>query len=227
MTSASAYDEVTTRVAAGQGSATRLTSWVTALMLYAGMGALMSPLQANDWSRVIAAAGVLIGVGVLLVAGYRTEFSVGRSGSLSREAIAGAALWVPISVIHWLVVRAIAPAPTAQVRPATSGMLWAALLVFFALPTIGAVVEELLFRGAAMRTLAGRIGVPGALMLTSALFGAVHVTARHGWVYALYMTGIGGALGLVRLWRRGLAAVVVIHVLLNTATQVLLGVRVQ
>jgi uncharacterized protein len=60
---------------------------------------------------------------------------------------------------------------------------------------LAGISEEVFFRGAIQGSLAGRVGVPVALLLASALLAASHLTT---WTYAIIVLFIGAYLGL--LW---------------------------
>jgi len=88
-----------------------------------------------------------------------------------------------------------------------------------ALLTVGVAVlapigEELLFRGYLMRVLGARYGSLGALLVTSALFAAVHVNPAS--VIALFALGL--AFGLLRLWSGSVLPSVVAHAVQNGAS---------
>jgi membrane protease YdiL (CAAX protease family) len=74
----------------------------------------------------------------------------------------------------------------------------APLLVLLALGLAPALGEELLFRGLLLRTLAGRLGGPAAVLGSAALFGAAHLDPVHGAAAFL----LGAYLGAVA-WRAG------------------------
>jgi len=76
------------------------------------------------------------------------------------------------------------------------------------------LAEELIFRGLLLRSLVPLVGKGMALLVSSALFAAVHMSLEGSAAYLL----LGAAFGGVYLWTGNLWAPIVLHMLWNTAT---------
>lgn len=74
-------------------------------------------------------------------------------------------------------------------------------------------VEESVYRGYGLRPLVDRFGAPGGLAVMGLLFGLLHW--GNGGLAIVFTGLIGVAFGVVFLWRRTLAAVLVAHALYN------------
>lgn len=83
------------------------------------------------------------------------------------------------------------------------------ILVVAVLPAIG---EELIFRFAIGRVLIAQIGIWGAILLTSFLFGCVHVHPVH----ALSVIPLGLAMHLIYFWTRSFWMPMLLHFLNNS-----------
>jgi membrane protease YdiL (CAAX protease family) len=85
-------------------------------------------------------------------------------------------------------------------------------LFLLAVAVVGPIAEEIVFRGFLLPRLAARMGAPAALLVSAAVFGAMH--ASYGPYAAL--TGVfGWILGWARLSSGGLAVPVVLHMAYN------------
>jgi hypothetical protein len=73
---------------------------------------------------------------------------------------------------------------------------------------LAGICEEAFFRGAIQGSLAEHVGGPLALVLASALFGAVHPIT---WTYAIVATLIGTYLGFLWIWTGNLLTPMVTH----------------
>lgn len=74
------------------------------------------------------------------------------------------------------------------------------------------IVEETLFRGALYRFLRTRIGVVAAVLLSAAVFGAIH---PYGGTGLVHVAVLGVLFACLREWRGSLIAPVVAHALHN------------
>ena len=92
---------------------------------------------------------------------------------------------------------------------ATTSSLWSMIFVIALLPAIG---EELIFRGAVGRILIANLGLTGGVLLTSFLFGWLHIHPVH----ALSVMPLGLAIHLVYLWSRSIWLPMLLHFLNNT-----------
>ncbi len=81
------------------------------------------------------------------------------------------------------------------------------------------IAEEVLFRGLLQEGLTGWIGVGGALVVASVLFGLVHWVTR---LYAVLAALVGCYLGALYLMTGNLAVPILVHALYDVAALVLL-----
>lgn len=90
---------------------------------------------------------------------------------------------------------------------------WAAVVMSTISSVIWApLVEELLFRGCLHKAMPRWLGVAGRVLVSAAIFGAIHPYSPSG----LIMVGIGGVFfGLLREWRGSLISCMVTHALHN------------
>jgi membrane protease YdiL (CAAX protease family) len=146
------------------------------LLALAGVIAAAQPLL-QKYSGA-AGAGVLavLCLGVYVAASkwierrVPTELSVQRAPvELAAGMVLGLVLFSSVMLILWI-AGVYHPAGWGSYRPLAGG-------VFFAV--LAGILEELLFRGLLFRLSSRILGTWGALMLTSALFGAAHA-ANHG-----------------------------------------------
>ena len=86
--------------------------------------------------------------------------------------------------------------------------LWVMIFTMALLPAIG---EELVFRGAIGRTLIANLGLWGGVLLTSIIFGWVHVHPVH----ALAVMPLGLVIHLVYLWTRSFWLPMLLHFVNN------------
>jgi membrane protease YdiL (CAAX protease family) len=107
----------------------------------------------------------------------------------------------------------------AMLRP--SGPFDAVISVV-AIAIAPAVCEEVLFRGVILSSVARRLGDPLGLVLSAALFGAIHLDAGPSGQWSLYRVpfacAVGLALGALRLKARSLTPSILSHATLNTIT---------
>ncbi len=101
------------------------------------------------------------------------------------------------------------------------GPMGVALFVL-AVAVVGPIAEEVVFRGLLLPRVAARLGRAGALAGTSVLFGAVH--SNYG-LYAVLTGVLGWILGWTRLASGGLAAPVLLHMLINGAVTLIFFLR--
>jgi membrane protease YdiL (CAAX protease family) len=91
------------------------------------------------------------------------------------------------------------------------------ILQLLAISLIAGVSEEALFRGALQGSLSDRVGVIGALVLASGLFGACHLLT---WTYAIIAALIGAYLGLLWIWTGNLFTPMITHAVYDFAALV-------
>jgi membrane protease YdiL (CAAX protease family) len=83
--------------------------------------------------------------------------------------------------------------------------------------TLGPMVEELLFRGFLQPVLVGGIGVFPGILLTSVLFGALHLTQNADlWQSGLLIAFVGFVLGTVRHISGSTKASTIVHIAYNS-----------
>jgi uncharacterized protein len=166
---------------------------------------------------VAAAAGATVGfAAVAVLVGRR---AAEQSGGWEQALGFDAPLWSDsLRIVGWtvglLVLQALLVAMSVQVFPALEGaepgntaglreLSTSGLLVFAVLAVaVAPVVEELLFRGLVLRGLMMRMGFWPAALLSSVVFGLLHVTAfdASGVLVVASITLLG--LGLCLLTRR-------------------------
>jgi membrane protease YdiL (CAAX protease family) len=189
------------------------------LPLQGGTFALVGLLRALTGPPAVALALRLAKTGLrdvgLTAAGWR------------RDALAGAAVAVPFTLLQFLVVipatggagRSDVAANATQIGGSLAGVAG-----FVVLAWTGAFSEELFFRGHVVTLLRRLLGdssaaLAGTVVLTSVIFGAGH--GYQGWA-GVVDTGLYGGLvlTLVYLWRGRLTACIVAHALWNTLATV-------
>ncbi len=150
---------------------------------------------------------------------WRATCSWARVGRPSRTAMAvaavGAIVTIAVLVAYQHAVRADLSTIRARLVPDRwpHPVLWA---VAFALAN--AAMEEAVFRGALFDALAMRIQPAGALVVTSALFGAAHVQGYPPGVVGAVLAGaFGAALAALRIWTGGLLLSWAVHVSADAA----------
>jgi len=88
------------------------------------------------------------------------------------------------------------------------------VLRILAIGFLGPVVEELVFRGLLMRVLSNtRVGMAGAILITAALWSAIHVQYAPILLAIIFVDGI--TLGLARHFAKSLYVPIAMHVLGN------------
>jgi sodium transport system permease protein len=145
-----------------------------------------------------------------------------------RTLLASGALWV--CAIGLSVVQAIlwaAPAGHSELfaefwqvmTPRDAG---GALLSLAAVAFVPAVCEEALFRGALLPALLTRLRAPAAVLVSAALFGAIHTMPTKDGDVTLYQVPqalvVGLALGVLRLRSGSLLPGILAHTLYNATT---------
>lgn len=91
--------------------------------------------------------------------------------------------------------------------------------------TMAPLLEELFFRGFLYPVLARRLGLPAAVVLTSAGFGLIHAPQLgKAWGPVLVVSLVGVALTLTRAWTKSVASSLLVHITYNGTLSVLLFV---
>jgi len=146
------------------------------LLLVVGAVVAMQPVLGKYLGSAGAAVLAALCLGVYIAASKwierrtPTELAVRRAlPELAAGILVGLALFSSVMAILWL-AGAYHPAGWGSYRPLPRGL-------FFAI--LAGILEELLFRGLLFRLCSKLLGTWGALLFTSALFGAAHAT-NHG-----------------------------------------------
>ncbi len=148
--------------------------------------------------------------------GERPEAIGWRFGEIGREAGVGALLFLPVFIGAGLLGAVLreaglsAPAtPPASLLPGESA---GERLLALVLVTVVAVAEETIFRGyLILRFRAITQSARGALLLSSIIFAAGH--GYQGAAGIIAVGALGLIFGLIYLWRKSLAAPMVMHFL--------------
>ncbi len=106
--------------------------------------------------------------------------------------------------------------PTGGLKAEEAGW-WGLFLALFSACLSAPVAEEILYRGVLFRSLANRIRVPAATLLSAAVFAAVHPYDAYG-LMAVASVGVGCALCFAATGN--LATAILLHILYNFAIKV-------
>jgi membrane protease YdiL (CAAX protease family) len=88
---------------------------------------------------------------------------------------------------------------------------------------VGPFMEELIFRGVLFSIFEARAGLPITIMITAALFAAMHIPEYRGaWYHVLFIFLVGLVLSLARGLTQSLAPSVILHITYNTCLMVVL-----
>lgn len=91
--------------------------------------------------------------------------------------------------------------------------------------TLGPIVEELLFRGLLQPVLVDSMGVFPGILLTSMLFGALHLTQNAFiWQVGVLITVVGFVLGIIRHLSGSTKASTIVHIAYNALPFIALAV---
>lgn len=205
-----------------------LYTWFVALCAMATIfrKALSRPkpsVVAQNWSVIVPS---LVGSLVLLIGWHwmgRPYAALGLGLPIGKAGLFGLLFDVALLglFVYLLFFRAISPARIAELRepspgrdtlPETAG----ALALYSIAGVAAAICEELLFRGFLFWLLTPVIGVWGALLASSALFGLGH--AYQGTSGIIRTTFIGLALGTGYALTHSLWWLMVMHVIVNLYT---------
>lgn len=131
--------------------------------------------------------------------------------TLADAGIALAALAPPLGVLVWMTqrpppfFRSVLEFVNATVRPLFMGC---SLIQLSALSLAAGVSEELLFRVVCQGGLTSKIGMVGAWLTASVLFGALHAVTL---AYAILAGLIGAYLGALWIWTGNLLVPMFVH----------------
>lgn len=204
----------------------------TGVMIAASIPALgpQDPLAAET---IPALCGYLVGLTVAGIMVWLLSASSPQSG-LS-VGIKGVLLGIPCFILAWPVVnaagigavwvheRVVGPLPSQLAHQTLSRIVdhrdnpWA--WVMAALAVVAApVLEEVIYRGLVQSAFIRLFGRPWpAILLSSALFAAVHVASSIPWyaIVAIFVLGLGAGIAFERTRRLGVP--IVMHILFNGA----------
>jgi len=179
------------------------------------------------FSPYLAAAQVgppLLGLAALRLYGRGAAAAAGvRLGRAGRGALLGAVAFMAIlpvclaALTASLVVMGLLKAPV-QTHPVLEQVMadrdtWPVAAALVQAGLLAPLAEEFMFRGVLLVTLLKDLGVVAALVISSAIFGLVHLSAEPQAVLPLALLGM--ALGYVAYHTRSLVAPIVGHALFN------------
>jgi len=141
------------------------------------------------------------------------------AGTAWRTVVAFVAGFVAFALGGTVAALLSGPQPVAA-GPAPHLPLWFGLWSLLVLPVTVALAEEFLYRGYLQPRLAGRIGTPAAVLVVAAAFALQHVgMAATSWSAVAAKLGatfvFGLAFGLLRVWMRRLAPLIIAHWLID------------
>ncbi|HEY1090278.1 MAG TPA: CPBP family intramembrane glutamic endopeptidase [Burkholderiaceae bacterium] len=156
-----------------------------------------------------------VAIAIMLIAAHKRGLSLSTDLGLARPRPKAAALflllWLCLMALEELVTPMLEGAQ-AKAWPAYPGYIVA--LRVLAIGLLGPIAEELAFRGLLMRLLGRtRLGLAGAIVVTAALWAAIHVQYAPALLLMIFVDGI--VLGLARHFTASLYVPMAMHVLGN------------
>lgn len=186
-----------------------------------GEGAAPVVLHSAVFVLVDAATRFLPPLVALALLFRRGKHAVGRLGLTARPdggLILGT--FALLTAIDHLLRRGIGadapPDPTGGLSPMESGP-WGLILALSSACIAAPIAEEILYRGVLFRSLANRLRVPAATLLSAAVFAIVHFYNAYGLV-SVGVFGVACALCFAATGR--LATAIVLHSLYNSAIKI-------
>lgn len=210
---------------------------LTAAIFLAALGSTIAiathyfhaPPESGLWSVIeeAAAYGVLFlalkimfvryGKGLLESLGW-SKFGPFKPFSL---AIVGVSLSIIVVVLQKVLLTPEIETPFEKLLNDPASRIAVALFGI----SLGPLVEELLFRGLLQPVLVGTIGVFPGILLTSILFGALHLTQNAFiWQIGVLITLVGFVLGTVRHLSGSTKASTVVHIAYNSLPFIALAI---
>ena len=128
-------------------------------------------------------------------------------------AIVGVSLSIIVVVLQYVLLTPDVETPFEKLLNDPASRVAVALFGI----TLGPMVEELLFRGFLQPVLVGAIGVFPGILLTSILFGALHLTQNAFiWQSGVLIMLVGFVLGTVRHLSGSTRASTIVHIAYNS-----------
>jgi membrane protease YdiL (CAAX protease family) len=203
-------------------------AWLVAVIVVgAGMETLTEMMvgKTEVAAEIVNAFGKLTTIGVLFVAAYFSRRPVANYLGLVRpqrgHGVAIVVVGVVVLATGPLIWSVLSPALGHPISRATTGFALTATLVSWARAGfLAPITEELLCRGFLYRGFAeSRLGAPGAIMLTAALFTSFHLPEFDGnavwYLDVLRITIIGLLFGWLRERTGSIVPTWIIHTLVN------------
>lgn len=192
--------------------------------LYAVAIAIFSYLSGRVERPGLLALAVGVGLTVGALTQRRRVKWVGEGRTVLSEAICGLLLLVPMGALTlaWQLFGFPQPHAAALVVEHMSAATLVGVVAFVAL------FEEVLFRGALMEEMKAQGSNAMAVGVTAILFGAVHAFMSVSIASLVYFSIVGIVMALLVLWRGGILAGLVLHLLWNLGMIVMflsLGLR--
>ncbi|HEY4000729.1 MAG TPA: CPBP family intramembrane glutamic endopeptidase [Candidatus Xenobia bacterium] len=169
-----------------------------------------TPVPPVGPAYIVLLLAVPLALGALLLTPRQPRLEFGwavRGGDLlTALALYGAFLLVGVPVGLWTGLAAHHPCPWD---------MWQGIGAFCSLFFFPAVLEEFFFRGICLNLMAERWGLGWAVLLSSLLFGLLHLRKPHPFAYAGLAVGAGAVYGAVYLRTGNLTAAALTHALVD------------
>jgi membrane protease YdiL (CAAX protease family) len=186
-----------------------------------GEGAV--PVVLPSWLFVLLDAAArfvpaLIALGLLFRRGRHAVDRLGLAARPDGALVLGSfALLAAIDqVLRHTLGASAAPDPTGGLSPMESGP-WGLILALSSACIAAPVAEEILYRGVLFRSLANRLRVPAATLLSATVFAIVHFYTAYGLV-SVGVLGAACALSFAATGR--LTTAILLHALYNSAIKI-------
>ena len=189
-----------------------LTRLILIIVLFGIVAFAMTPVALRMHSGLLSQAmvfAILLAV-TLAVEYYCAQQTLAEVGFPSQGAIGGILGGLLVGAILFSIVVAVLALAHCYTASFQS---WNALLPGLAFFLIGALVEELLFRGVLFRLIEKMTGTWIALALSAILFGAIHIANPHATIFSSLAIALeaGVLLGLAYVLTRSLWFAIGIH----------------
>ena len=163
-------------------------------------------------STILKVALPALAIGLLLLACKRRQFSLVEDIGIRPPRLFAAAtfliLWVCLIAVEEYASSNI---PGSQAKPWPEYPGYIVALRILAIGLLGPIAEELGFRGLLMAWIRRtRLGIVGAIVITAALWSAMHLQYSPALLTLIFLDGI--VLGLARYYSRSLLLPIVMHI---------------